>query len=77
MTSIIYRKGITLLVLIVVTVRRQVMSQEVLAKAEKGKLKPQETKNLKQLTKTIIDRFFNAPTTKVQVYLTVSRPHTY
>lgn len=41
--------------------RRQVVSQDVLAKAEIGTLKPQDTKNLKHLTKTIIDRFFDAP----------------
>lgn len=52
-------------------VRRQVVSQELLAKSEKGTLKPQDTKNLKQLTKTIIDRFFDSslPPGKVQVYL--------
>jgi len=54
--------------LFAVNERRQVLSQEVLKETQKEQ-RAKYTKYLKQLTKTIIDRFFNSPSAPaVQVY---------
>ena len=60
---------------VAVNVRRQALSHEVLKAT--GKEQSRDTKNLKQLTKTIIDRFFNSPSPPpVQVYLIITIDHT-
>ena len=63
------------LTLLLWNVRRQALSHEVLKAT--GKEQSRDTKNLKQLTKTIIDRFFNSPSPPpVQVYLIITIDHT-
>ena len=44
--------------LLVVNERRQVMSQDVLSRTQSGLY--QDTKPLKTMTKSIVDRFFNS-----------------
>jgi len=63
---------LALTTLLAVNERRQVLSQDVLRRT--GKEQSKDVKNLKQMTKTIIDRFFNSPSPPhVQVhYLTAS-----
>jgi len=43
------------------------MSQDLLAKTDNETVTPEDTKDVKQLTKTIIDRFFNTSAPNAQV----------